>query len=451
MNNHYNHVYADVIVKKDGEFLEEIKTVQENETKPQWSHSLNGYYVGSVGKWQVDVNADYYFGRAETLQTITNNGEEAAESTSKVRNYLYAVKAVASTPIGKGHFSIGTEETFTNRHDLFLQSGFSADANNHVKQSLWSVFADYSLPLGKWSFSAGFRYEHQKTDYYENNIFQKEQSPTYNDFIPTLSANYRNGDWNLTLSYKNYKENPAYSILTNAINYRSKYEYMTGDPLLPKRTSNRLTLDASWKWIYISTWCEHVKNSITTVTQAYNDETHPGVTIIDRQAIPDSYSYGTMLTLAPRFGIWQPQLTTGVFFWDSDLEAIGINYDWNDPYWHVILDNTFTLPKGWFINLQATYVPKYKQGSADKKAMGVVDFRLTKSFLKDDALSVTLTANDIFHTQHNAMTAYSIGTSTTFTEYYDHQRVGVTLSYKFNATKSKYKGTGAGQSEKSRL
>ena len=451
LNNHYNHVYADVIVKKDGEFLEEIKTVQENETKPQWSHSLNGYYVGSVGKWQVDVNADYYFGRTETLQTITNNGEEAAESTSKVRNYLYAVKAVASSPIGKGHFSIGTEETFTNRHDLFLQSGFSADANNHVKQSLWSVFADYSLPLGKWNFSAGFRYEYQKTDYYENNIYKEEQSPTYNDFIPTLSANYRNGDWNLTLSYKNYKENVPYSVLTNAISYRSKYEYMTGDPLLPKQTSDRLSLDASWKWIYWSTWYQYVKNSLTTVTQAYNDETHPGVTIIDYQVIPDTYSYGTMVTLAPRFGIWQPQLTTGVSFWDSDLEAIGINYDWNAPYWYVILDNTFTFPKGWFINVQGTYVPKFKQGSADKKAMGVVDFRLSKSFLKDDALSVTLTANDIFHTQHNEMTAYSIGTSTTFTEYYDHQRVGVTLSYKFNATKSKYKGTGAGQSEKSRL
>ena len=451
LNNHHNHVYANVIVKKDGEFLEEIQTVQKNETKPRWNHSLNGYYVGSIGKWQVDVNADYYFGRAETLQTITNNGEEAAESTSKVRNYLYAVKAVASSPVGKGHFSIGTEETFTNRHDLFLQSGFSADANNHVKQSLWSVFADYSLPLGKWSFSAGFRYEYQKTDYYENNIYKEEQSPTYNDFIPTLSANYRNGDWSLTLSYKNYKENVPYSILTNAINYRSKYEYMTGNPLLPKQTSDRLSLDASWKWIYLTTWYQYVKNSLTTVTQAYNDETHPGVTVIDYQVIPDTYSYGTMVTLAPRFGIWQPQLTTGVSFWDSDLKTIGIDYDWNDPYWYVILDNTFTLPKGWFINLQATYVPKFKQGSADKKAMGVVDFRLSKSFLKDDALSVTLTANDIFHTQHNAMTAYSIGTSTTFTEYYDHQRVGVTLSYKFNATKSKYKGTGAGQSEKSRL
>ena len=141
IGNYQVPVHTDVSVKKDGVEIEKIKTIQVFQNKPQWNHSLNGYYVGSVGKWQVDVNADYYFGRTETLQTITNNGEEAAESTSKVRNYLYAVKAVASTSIGKGHFSIGTEETFTNRHDLFLQSGFSADANNHVKQSLSSRYS----------------------------------------------------------------------------------------------------------------------------------------------------------------------------------------------------------------------------------------------------------------------------------------------------------------------
>ena len=449
--NHQKYVYSDVTVKRDGEFLEEMKTEQVNQDKSKWKHSINAYYTGNIGKWQVDVNADYLFGQSEKLQQITNNGEKAAESTSKVRNYLYAVKAVASTPIGKGHFSIGTEETFTNRHDLFLQSGFSADADNHVKQSSWSAFANYSLPLGKWNLSAGFRYEHQQTDYYENNIYKEEQSPVYNDFIPTLSANYRNGDWNLNLSYKYLKGNPPYSLLNSAINYRSKYEYMTGNPLLEKQQNKDFLLDASWKWIYISTWYNSVKNSITTVSQAYNDETHPGVTIINYQNIPSARSYGGNITLAPKFGFWQPQATINLSFWDSDLEAIGINYDWNDPYWYFILDNTFTLPKGWFINVQGTYVPKFKQSASKKKAMGVVDFRLSKSFLKDDALSVTLTANDIFHTQHNAMTAYSIGTSTTFTEYYDHQRVGVTLSYKFNATKSKYKGTGAGQSEKSRL
>ena len=35
--------------------------------------------------------------------------------------------------------------------------------------------------------------------------------------------------------------------------------------------------------------------------------------------------------------------------------------------------------------------------------------------------------------------------------YADSQRIGVRISYKFNATKNKYKGSGAGQSEKERL
>lgn len=37
------------------------------------------------------------------------------------------------------------------------------------------------------------------------------------------------------------------------------------------------------------------------------------------------------------------------------------------------------------------------------------------------------------------------------TKHNDSQRIGLHLSYKLNATKSKYKGTGAGQSEKNRL
>ena len=286
-------------------------------------------------------------------------GKNAASVLPLAVDEVSKIKAVASKPLGKGKLSFGTEETFTNRHDLFLQSGFSADANNHVKQSLWSAFANYSWAFGKWNLSAGFRYEHQQTDYYENNIHQKEQSPTYDDFIPALSANYRNGDWNLILSYKKNKDNPGYHLLSDAINYRSKYEYMTGNPLLPKQISNLLSLDASWKWIYLNAWYQHVKNSLTTVTQAYNDETHPGVTIIDYQAIPDSYSYGTAITLAPKFGIWQPQATINFSFWDSDLKAIGIDKDWNDPYWYFILDNTFTLAKGWFIRslfLMATFI-----------------------------------------------------------------------------------------------
>ena len=47
-------------------------------------------------------------------------------------------------------------------------------------------------------------------------------------------------------------------------------------------------------------------------------------------------------------------------------------------------------------------------------------------------------------------TYYAIGQ--TAQDYYAYEQcVGITLSYNFNASRSKYKGTGAGNDEKSRL
>ena len=79
-----------------------------------------------------------------------------------------------------------------------------------------------------------------------------------------------------------------------------------------------------------------------------------------------------------------------------------------------------------------------------------VNARLQKTFLKG-SLSATLYANDIFRTSKTKnITYYAIGQ--TAQDYYTYEQcVGITLSYNFNATHSKYKGSGAGNDEKSRL
>jgi hypothetical protein len=79
-----------------------------------------------------------------------------------------------------------------------------------------------------------------------------------------------------------------------------------------------------------------------------------------------------------------------------------------------------------------------------------VNARLQKSFLKE-RLSCTLYANDIFRTsKSNITTFYAIG-QTAQDVYTYTQLVGLTLSYNFNASRSKYKGSGAGNDEKNRL
>ncbi|MDD7660878.1 MAG: outer membrane beta-barrel protein, partial [Bacteroidales bacterium] len=85
-------------------------------------------------------------------------------------------------------------------------------------------------------------------------------------------------------------------------------------------------------------------------------------------------------------------------------------------------------------------------------ATGFTNLRLIKQFLKDRSLSVAILANDILHTQYTKRTAYGgINIRTQYREYKDSRRVGIDLSWRINATKSRYKGSHAGQSERNRL
>ena len=84
------------------------------------------------------------------------------------------------------------------------------------------------------------------------------------------------------------------------------------------------------------------------------------------------------------------------------------------------------------------------------RGLGDVYKRQSKSFLKE-TLTITFTANDILRTGYFHFDLYGIDAYMENRIYRDFQRFGLQVSYKFNATKSKYKGTGAGQSEKNRL
>ena len=79
-----------------------------------------------------------------------------------------------------------------------------------------------------------------------------------------------------------------------------------------------------------------------------------------------------------------------------------------------------------------------------------VNLSLRKSFL-NDALSVEVRGADLFDTYREANRLYN-GYYTLYQKNNrDRREFSLTLRYKFNATKSKYKGTGAGQEQRSRM
>ena len=80
----------------------------------------------------------------------------------------------------------------------------------------------------------------------------------------------------------------------------------------------------------------------------------------------------------------------------------------------------------------------------------LVDFTLRKSFAKDTWV-VYLMASDIFKTWRERWTMYGQGAESSKDCYNYTRIISLQVTYNFNAKRSKYKGTGAGNDEKNRL
>ena len=442
---------GNTVVSRDGELVEELNSQSTMETTAGWNHSVNAYYNATFGPWGIDFNADYYTSDSHTGQNVMYDGVTDASSVNDVKNKLYAVKLVLSRQIGKGQIAVGTEETFTDRRDRFTQSGFSADADDNLRQSYYSAFADYSLPLGKFSLTAGLRYEHQRTRYYEAGVFNDGQSTTYNDLLPSASVDYQHGDFSLSLSYRLMKLSPSYSMLSSATSYSSKYLYSSGDPNLVPQKHNYVSLLGGWRWVTLNLWFDYTQNMYTTYYKPYDDAAHPGVMLQTMASIPHTRQYGAALSLTPKIGLWQPNFQADIDWYDADARCLGITKHWNEPRLTLSLNNFFTFNHGWMVRLYGGYNFYSRSSYAIKRPVGYVDLRVVKTFFKDKSLKLALNVKDVFNTRYYPFTAYGDRTYSSSDNHRDYRRVELNLAYTFNATKSKYRGRGAGQSEKQRL
>lgn len=78
-----------------------------------------------------------------------------------------------------------------------------------------------------------------------------------------------------------------------------------------------------------------------------------------------------------------------------------------------------------------------------------VDISLRKSFL-NDALSIEVRGDDLFR-QQKVKRFFAVEHIPSKDHRYDSREFSISLRYRFNTTKSKYKGTGAANDELRRL
>ena len=158
-----------------------------------------------------------------------------------------------------------------------------------------------------------------------------------------------------------------------------------------------------------------------------------------------------MISATPTISFWYPRLTVGILKQWLSIDYLGKEKSMNTPIPFMACSNTLMLPVGFMLSLDYSYTGKGCQRVYElTKATHNLDVALTKTFL-DNTLSVELKGTDLLHMQAQTVRMFSNMYDIYQKNFFDSRQVVLTVRYKFNSANSKYKGTGAGEQQKSRL
>ena len=453
--NFYNRFSSDMEQRylKNGTFDGDVRLLTDirEKDKPVWE--LNTYYIGKIGKLGIDLNATWLRRESEDNNIQQDLSQEYSNRTittqTKDKNTMVAGKLVLDYPVWKGVLSGGSEATSTKSQGHNLnQENIIPESDTEMKEKNIAAFAEYELQLGQWHLNAGLRFEHVSADYTSFGIRQEEPSRTYNDWFPNLSAAWQKGKWGTQLSYSKRITRPPYNMLTSMVVYDSRILYEGGNPLLRPSVRHSIDFNLTYSWLTFVTGFTCENDFFTHVGNIYDEAKEIAIFQPDNFDHQDRV-YATIVA-SPKLGFWQPQATLHYYQQMFDAERYGAPKKLNKPEFSARLQSWFVIDPTAKALLDISYTGSNHWGFMYRGSNFMVNARLQKSFLKGQ-LSATLYANDIFRTAKNKVTTYYAIGQTAQDIYTYTQCVGLTLSYNFNASSSKYRGTGAGNEEKGRL
>lgn len=447
--------FFDSQVTADGKFYDYIKTDGLTVDKNNPSHQLNAYYNGTLGKTTIDLNTDLYF---STNRAYAYSDEQSQEhdsrninSKNRVSNKMVATKLVITSPLLGGNLSYGAEYINTHRNDDYEVNRADLLANSYSKleEQTASPFIQYArlTPIG--NITAGLRYEYVRFKYYDAGIYQPEQSRSFRNLFPTISYGAKIGKVMAQLSYSVKTSRPSYSQLSNNVSYMNRFTRQTGNPYLDNETNHRVELSGVWKFIQFMVNYKDSRNAII-----YWAEQIPGneaITMISRKNVKSLKSMTAYISAAPKIGIWAPQINLGMQKPWFTLHTDVASYRLNRPIFMGNFNNAFSLSCGITLNVDYRYQSKGNTMNVYlAKEQHVLDVSISKSFLKD-ALTLEIKGNDLLYKCWDADLLYNQKMELLQVSKRGTRDLQLTLRYKFNTTRSKYKGTGAGNAELNRL
>ena len=432
--------------------------------KPRPIHGITAYYTGQIGKLNIDWNGEIYLRKSGQMQysqeqNTIEGGSRFIESDYMADSWMHATKLILSAPVWKGTMRLGSEYTESCRANLYTIDNQGDDlpgkTDDQVKESNLAVFTSYGVKLNRLELNAGLRYEHVSSNYInkgkdvwddKHQESQPNLSRKYDHLFPQLSLMLPVKLVKLGISYRVTVARPSYRQLSSNVQYNSRYYFQGGNPLLQPTYSHTISLNIGYRWLQLFANWHAVEDLSYWCIEPYTESSNALISMYTYRNLKHAQSCNVGLTASPKIGWWQPTLNASVR--KQWMQIDGMHYD--HPLFVGSINNEITFPHEWIFHLDMDYHSNGHSGTIDWRQQGGVDVSLNKSFLHD-RLNVTVAGYDLFASRRTT-SRLVYGTSNIYNwKYTDTRKLALNLSYKFNITRSKYKGTGAGKAEKNRL
>lgn len=448
--------YMNSTLTRNGEPVETLRSdyiYSRNETGVQG----NAYYVGKIGGFTIDFNTDWMWG-AENVDMNTvedyaetghGNGHNDVDTRTENRNMLVASKLVVTAPLFGGTVSFGGEYSYSERKTLYsvLPKGIIGDDKSRIEEGMATAFLEYSRQFGWLGVQAGLRYENVDFDYYDNGVYVAGQSKAYGNLFPSLALSAKSGKTEFQLCYSAGIHRPGYNQLRSSIHYDNRYIYEGGNPFLKPSRTHDVNFTVSYKWLMFSAVYSRMIDPIIQTCETYDDD--PAVALF-KQVNGRAYDkVAASVNIRPSVGWWHPSFMLGVRKQWFGMGVYGHN-PLGNPIASLRFDNTVDTKL-----CQVSLNMRCQTTGADentymRQPTFRADLSLYKAFL-DGRLSVQLYVDDIFKTMRRDCVCYYGAIRKARYKSPAQREINLTVRYKFNVARSKYKGTGAGQGQKDRF
>lgn len=458
--------------QKQSMWLDDINNVSQWSIKRDYSNIYNGLWLGANTSYQHTFHkqghhivASYIFGYN------TGKNSDYSQSYDIVNfNEIFPWRLNESNSYGRNHaLQVDYANPIIEKH--LLEAGFKGNWNNSYQKSnpwygtekdnmeiryseaidmmqfqdIMAAYISYAGSFGKWNVKAGVRYEHTRMGlkYYRGDY---SDFTTYlNDVVPNAAISYRVGDAaNIRLAYQMRIWRPGLWNLNPYRNTMTPNNVSYGNPNLDSEKSHGVSVSYS---NYggklggsVSVGYRREDNSITSyefmkdniLNSTYANIGHRQSTYADLNL---TWNIVNMLNLGVNL--------SGSYndFKADSPELTASNYNWQGNY---SLNADYTFP---FMLRLSAYVGG-GSGWADlqSKSTGYSyhGLSLSRSFLKDKALTISAYASNIFKPYRVYNNFTDTPTSkTTSTGKMRAWQIGASISIRFGSLRNDVKHTAA--------